>query len=102
MSGHRGPVHGPGTYNGAVLPEPHRLSRKTYGDGVTVHEHGIAGAVITTHRTYRTSPAGWVWRVTRGHWTDYGYVSRQSEALAVAVGKLCRAVDAGVVTEAAA
>lgn len=102
MTAHRAPVHGPGTYDGAVMGVPRRLSRTDHGDGVTVHEHGVAGAVITTHRTVRTSPAGWVWRVTRGDWTELGYVRTQREALAVAVGRLCRAVDAGAVTEASA
>lgn len=97
--GHRAPVHGPGTYNGAVVADPHRLSRKTYEDGVTIHEHGIAGAIITTHKTHRVSPAGWVYRVTRGDWSEWGYVRSQREGLAVAVGKLCRAVDAGQVTD---
>lgn len=100
VSGHRAPVHGPGTYNGAVLAEPHRLSRKPDVWVGTIHEHGIAGAVITTHRTYRTSPAGWVYRVTRGDWSELGYTQTQREALQVAVGLLCRAVDAGEVPEA--
>lgn len=68
-SGHRSPVHGPGTYNGAVLPAPHFLSRETDPDfGITIHEHGIAGAVIRTHRTHRVSPAGWVYNIARGDW----------------------------------
>ena len=98
-SGHRAPVCGPGTYNGAVLPVPHCLSRETHGDGVTIHEHGVAGAIITTHRTHRVSPAGWVYRITRGDWSEWGYVTTQREALAVAVGRLCRAVDRGEVSE---
>lgn len=98
MSAHRGPTHGPGTYNGAVLPEPHRLSRETI-DGITIHEHGVAGAIIKTHRTYRTSPAGWVYQVRRGDWCEVGYTRRQSEALEVAVGRLCRAVDGGELVE---
>lgn len=97
--GRRAPVHGPGTHNGAALADPHRLTRKTYEDGVTIHEHGIAGAIITTHRTHRVSPAGWAYRVTRGDWSTYGYVTSQREGLAVAVGKLCRAIDAGLVVE---
>lgn len=98
-SGHRAPAHGPGTYNGAVLAEPHFLSRQTYEDGITIHEHGIAGAIIKTHRTYRTSPAGWVYQVRRGDWQLVGYTRSQREALAVAVGQLCRAVDLGEVSE---
>lgn len=99
-SGHRAPVCGPGTYNGAVLPEPHRLSRETDPDwGTVMHEHGIAGAVILTHRTYRSSPAGWVYRITRGDWSEWGYTQTQREALAVAVGRLCRAVDRCEVSE---
>lgn len=99
-SGHRAPVHGPGTHNGAVLADPHRLSRKTDPDwGITMHEHGVAGAVILTHRTHRVSPAGWVYRVTFGEWSEWGYTRTQREALAVAVGKLCRAVDRGEVSE---
>lgn len=99
----REPVHGPGTYNGAVLADPHRLSRRTDSDGVTVHEHGVAGAVILTHRTPRHMSAfngpGWEYEIRRGDWSTMGYCRRQSEALAVAVGKLCRAVDAGLVAE---
>lgn len=97
--GHRAPVHGPGTYNGAVLAVPHFLSRETHGDGVTIHYHGISGAIIKTHKTYRVSPAGWVYSVTRGDWSTWGYVRTQREGLMVAVGKLCRAVDAGDVSE---
>ena len=96
----RAPIHGPGTYNGAVLADPHFLSRETDADwGLTIHEHGIAGAVIKTHRTYRTSPAGWVYNITRGDWCEVGYTRTQREALRVAVGRLCRAVDAGEVAE---
>jgi hypothetical protein len=98
MGRHRAPIHGPGTHNGAVLPAPSFLSRsKSEPEGLTIHEHGIAGAVITTHRTYRVSPAGWVYRVTLGDWSHVGYVTTQREALAVAVGQLCRAVDRGEV-----
>lgn len=96
---HRAPTHGPNTYNGAVTPEPHRLSRKTYEDGITIHEHGIGGAIIKTHRTHRVSPAGWVYSVRRGDWSEVGYVNTQREALAVAVGRLCHAVDRGEVGE---
>lgn len=97
---HRDPKHGPGTYNGAVLPEPHFLSRSKPDDGpVTVHEHGIAGAIITTHKTYRVSPAGWCYGVQLGDWNTMGYVRTQREALAVAVGKICRAVDSGDLVE---
>ena len=96
----RAPIHGPGTYNGAVLADPHFLSREKDADwGLTIHEHGIAGAVIKTHRTYRTSPAGWVYNITRGDWCEVGYTRTQREALRVAVGRLCRAVDAGEVAE---
>lgn len=98
-SGHRAPVHGPGTYNGALLAVPHFLSRTTHGDGVTIHEHGISGAIIKTHRTHRVSPAGWVYSIVRGDWSEWGYVRTQREGLQVAVGKLCRAVDSGEVRE---
>lgn len=98
-SGHRAPVCGPGTYNGAVLPEPHFLSRTTDDFGITIHEHGIAGAIIKTHRTYRVSPAGWVYNIRRGDWSQVGYTRTQREALAVAVNQLCRAVDRGEVSE---
>lgn len=95
----RAPVHGPGTYNGAVLGEPHRLGRETEpAHGITIHEHGIAGAVIRTHRTHRVSPAGWVYSIVRGEWREVVYTRTQREALAVAVGRLCRAVDAGEVS----
>lgn len=93
---HRAPVHGPGTYNGALLAEPHRLSRQADPGGhVTIHEHGIAGAVIKTHRTHRVSPAGWVYNIAFGEWCEVGYTRTQREALQVAVGRLCRAVDSG-------
>lgn len=98
--GHRAPVCGPGTYNGAVLPDPHFLSRETEpAHGIVIHEHGIAGAIIKTHRTHRVSPAGWVYNIQRGDWCEVGYTRTQREALAVAVGKLCRAVDSGEVCE---
>lgn len=98
--GHRAPVHGPGTYNGAVLAQPHYLGRERPEPGdVVIHEHGIAGAIIRTHRTYRTSPAGWVYQVRHGDWCEVGYTQTQREALAVAVGRLCRAVDRGEVTD---
>lgn len=98
--GHRAPVCGPGTYNGAVLPEPHFLSREKDPDwGITIHEHGVAGAIIKTHRTHRVSPAGWVYNIRRGDWSEVGYTTTQREALAVAVGRLCRAVDRGEVSE---
>jgi hypothetical protein len=98
--GHRAPVCGPGTYNGATLAEPHRLGRfKSDPEGLTIHEHGIAGAVIRTHRTHRVSPAGWVYQVRRGDWCEVGYTRTQREALAVAAGRLCRAVDRGEVAE---
>jgi hypothetical protein len=96
--GHRAPVCGPGTYNGAQLPVPHFLSRETHGDGVTIHEHGIGGAIIRTHRTHRVSPAGWVYRIARGDWSEAGYTRTQREALEVAAGRLCRAVDRGEVS----
>lgn len=96
----RAPVHGPGTYNGAALADPHPLSRETDPDwGITIHEHGISGAVIRTHKTHRTSPAGWVYSIRRGEWSEVGYTRTQREALQVAVGRLCRAVDAGEVNE---
>lgn len=98
--GHRAPVHGPGTYNGAVLPEPHYIGReRPEPDDVVIHEHGIGGAIIKTHRTVRTSPAGWVYQIRRGSWCEVGYTRTQREALAVAVGRLCRAVDRGEVSE---
>ena len=96
----RAPIHGPGTYNGAVMGTPHFLARsKSEPEGIAIHEHGVAGAVIRTHRTYRTSPAGWVYSVTRGDWSTVGYTRTQREALEVAVGQLCRAVDKGEVSE---
>lgn len=98
-SGHRAPVHGPGTYNGAILGEPHYIGREKIDGFPVVHEHGIAGAVIRTHRTYRSSPAGWVYQLRRGDWCEVGYTGTQREALGVAVGRLCRAVDSGEVSE---
>lgn len=95
----RAPVHGPGTFNGAVCGVPHRLSRETDSDGVTVHCHGVAGAVITTYRDRGLRDREWVYVVTRGGWSTTGEVCRQSEAIAVAVGKLCRAVDSGEVSD---
>lgn len=98
--GHRAPVYGPGTFNGAVLAEPHYIGRERPEPGdVVIHEHGIAGAIIRTHRTVRTSPAGWVYQIRRGDWCEVGYTRTQREALQVAVGRLCRAVDSGEVCE---
>jgi len=96
----RAPIHGPGTYNGAVMGGPHFLTRETDSDwGITFHEHGIAGAIIRTHKTHRVSPAGWVYSIARGDWSEMGYTRTQREALEVAVGRLCRAVDSGEVCE---
>lgn len=96
-SGHRAPVYGPGTFNGAVLAEPHFLSRQTFEDGITIHEHGVGGAIIATKRTHH--PRGWFYKIVRGDWSEEGYTRSQREALAVAVGRLCRAVDRGEVSE---
>jgi hypothetical protein len=33
------------------------------GDGVTVYRHTVNGFTVRTHRTVRTTPAGWVYGV---------------------------------------
>lgn len=46
---------------------------KAFGGAVTGYKTTVAGLAIITHRTYRSSPAGWVWGVhssdTYTRWT---------------------------------
>jgi hypothetical protein len=97
---HAAPVHGPGTFNGARMGAPRPVKREDPdGSGITIHTHNLAGAEVRTHRTYRVSPAGWVYAVTFGTWHTMGYARTQRESLEVAAGQLCRAVDSGQVIE---
>jgi hypothetical protein len=59
------------------LPDP--------GDGTRIYVHGFHGFAIHTHRTVRTSPAGWVFGVydENGQYT-YGYEPTQRQALQTA------------------
>jgi hypothetical protein len=56
-----------------------------HGDGIIIYVHGLHGFVIHTHRTFRVSPAGWVWAVLDelGQYA-YGYTTTQRDALAAA------------------
>lgn len=53
-----------------------------HGDGVTIYRHTLAGFTIRTHRTVRSTPAGWVYGIhdDDGQHT-YGYADTQSGAL---------------------
>lgn len=57
-----------------------------YGDGVTIYRHTFDGFLIRTHRTVRTTPAGWVYGIhdDAGQYV-VGYASTQTDALAAAV-----------------
>lgn len=57
-----------------------------HGDGVTIYRHTLDGFTIRTHRTVRTSPAGWVYGVhdETGQYA-YGYAPTQRAALDAAV-----------------
>lgn len=47
-----------------------------------VYLHLFDGVIIRTHRTYRTSPAGWVWGVhIDGRQQVMGYAPTQKQAL---------------------
>lgn len=52
------------------------------GDGVTIYVHGLHGFAIHTHRTVRTTPAGWVWGVydETGQYA-YGYAGTRGDAV---------------------
>jgi len=39
----------------------------THGDGIVIYNHEHNGHLVRTHRTVRTSPAGWVWAVHDEH-----------------------------------
>jgi hypothetical protein len=55
------------------------------GSGPRIYVHGLHGFAIHTHRTWRVSPAGWVYGVydENGQYT-YGYEPTQREALSAA------------------
>ena len=47
-----------------------------------VYRHAFEGVVIRTHRTHRTSPAGWVWAVVmQDRQQVMGYAPTQRQAL---------------------
>lgn len=95
MSAHRAAV-------ATVVDTPHFLQRSKCPDtGLVLTDHGIAGAVIRTHRTWRTSPAGWVYRVRFGDWESVGYERTQRDALYAAAVALCAAVDSGELSDVA-
>ena len=54
------------------------------GDDVVIYRHEHNGHVVRTHRTVRTSPAGWVWTVYNAQTyrrVNQGYASTQRQAL---------------------
>ena len=62
-----------------------------HGDGVAIYRHEHNGFLVRTHRTVRTSPAGWVYAVYDGTHDDddgdqytVGYAPTQRAALAIA------------------
>lgn len=60
-----------------------------HGDGVKIYRHLFAGLVIRTHRTVRTSPAGWVWSVElSGKQVTFGYAPTQRQALGEAAHRM--------------
>lgn len=54
-----------------------------------IYRHAFDGVVIRTHRTYRTSPAGWVWAVIIGDRQQVtGYAPTQRQALQEAAHRI--------------
>ena len=58
-------------------------------EDLPVYRHAFDGVVIRTHRTYRTSPAGWVWAIIIGdRQQTMGYAPTQRQALQEAAHRI--------------
>lgn len=62
-----------------------------HGDGVKIYRHEFDGLIIRTHRTVRSTPAGWVWAVYTPDMSTQlaqGYQSTQRDALSEAAHRV--------------
>jgi len=62
-----------------------------HGDGVKIYRHSFDGLILRTHRTVRTSPAGWVWAVYTADMSTQlalGFKSTQRDALSEAAHRV--------------